>query len=142
MAQSLSANLTFKENANVAYDNSFVQISNNIRPLYAQATYLANASDIGVTLNAGSIELDLTALETIGNTTNTLLRSVTASNVNVPSFSIPPYDEVVLAYVGSTNNLQTVTYKKNSVTVLALTFTYSPNPPTLNDALLVNVKKV
>ena len=138
MPQSLSANLTFKENANVAYDNSFVQISNNIRPLYAQATYLANASDISI--NAGNINLDLTTLENIGNITNTLLRSVTASNVNIPGFSIPPHDEVSLAYVGSTNNLQTVTYKKSSNTILTLSFTYTPNPPTENDALLANVK--
>ena len=138
MPQSLTPNLSTKENVNVAYCNSFVEIANDIRPLYAQATYLANASDISI--NAGNISIDVSTLETIGNSTNTLLRSVTASNVNIPGFSIPPYDEVVFAYVGSTNNVQTVTYKKNSVNVLSLSFTYTPNPPTTNDALLVNVK--
>jgi len=142
MAQSLSANLSFKENPNVAYSNSFIQIANDIRPLYAQATYLANASDIGITLNAESLEIDLTTLESIGNTTNTLLKSVTAADINVPGFQIPPYDEIDLSYVGSTNNIQTANYKKNSTSVLSLSFGYIPNPPTTDNALLKTVKKI
>lgn len=72
---------------------------------------------------------------------NKLLNSLTASNIQVPGFSIPPYTEVNMSYVGSTNNFSTVVYKNNSTTVMSLSFTYQPNPPTTNDALLVNVRK-
>lgn len=73
--------------------------------------------------------------------TNKLLNSLTASNIQVPGFSVPPYTEVNMSYVGSTNNFSTVVYKNNSTTVMSLSFTYQPNPPTTNDALLVNVRK-
>jgi hypothetical protein len=74
--------------------------------------------------------------------TNSLLNTVTASNVQVPGFSIPPYTEVNMTYIGSTNNFSTVVYKNNTTTVMSLSFTYQPDPPTSNDALLVNVKKI
>ena len=60
---SLSANLIYKENSNVAYNNSFVEIKNDIRPLYAQASYLTNASDISVSLSANNINLNIEDIE-------------------------------------------------------------------------------
>lgn len=40
------------------------------------------------------------------------------------SFPIPAFDEQVFAYYGATNNIQTITYKKDGATVSTLTFQY------------------
>lgn len=40
------------------------------------------------------------------------------------SFPIPPYDQQVFDYFLATNNVQTITYKKDGATVAILTFTY------------------
>lgn len=42
---------------------------------------------------------------------------------SVPGLNIPPYDEIVLGYVGT--DVTTVTYKKSNVTVATLTLTYT-----------------
>lgn len=51
-----------------------------------------------------------------------------AGTIEPPSheggMSIPENDEQLLAYVGSTNNLATITYKKNGTVVATQTFTY------------------
>jgi hypothetical protein len=39
-------------------------------------------------------------------------------------FAIPPYDSTTYSYFGSTNNVETIVFKKNSVAVATLTFTY------------------
>lgn len=88
-----------------------------------------------VELTTDQINLDVDQVET-------LLNNLTSTNVKVPGFSIPPYDEISLSYYGSTNNLSNVSYINNSTTVLSLSFVYVANPPTTNDALLANVKKV
>ena len=181
-------------NVGMAETFSWIPIDNDAgRPIYARATYLANASDISIT--AGAISLDITdtnnkidTANTRINTTNTkldsltaiqndkqnqiitllhsvtgmavevdlntdqlelhvdgvetLLNNLTASNIKVPGFSIPPYDEINLSYYGTTNNLASVSYINNSTAVLSLSFVYTTNPPTANDALLTNVKKI
>ena len=58
---------------------------------------------------------------------------------SIQGFQIPEYDELALTYYGTTNNIATVVYKNNSVVVATLTLTYSVQPPTVNDANLVNV---
>jgi hypothetical protein len=58
---------------------------------------------------------------------------------NIQGFQIPEYDELSLTYYGSTNNIETVVYKKDSTVVATLTLTYSVQPPVSNDANLVNV---
>ena len=60
---------------------------------------------------------------------------------NLPGFGIPEYDSVELNYVGSTNNLSTVVYKRATTTVATLTFTYTTNPPTTDDADIATVTK-
>jgi hypothetical protein len=61
---------------------------------------------------------------------------------NIAGLNIPQHTEVTLNYVGSTNNLDTVVYKDGTTTVATLTFTYTPTqPPTANDALLLNVTR-
>lgn len=39
-------------------------------------------------------------------------------------FNIPAYDQQVLTYVGSTNNIQTISYLSGGQEVALLTFTY------------------
>ena len=58
---------------------------------------------------------------------------------SIQGFQIPEYDELSLTYYGTTNNIATVVYKKASAVVATLTLTYAVQPPTLNDANLVNV---
>jgi len=58
---------------------------------------------------------------------------------SLQGFQIPEYDELALTYYGSTNNIATVIYKNNSIVVATLALTYSVQPPTANDANLVNV---
>lgn len=91
-----------------------------------------------------SIDVDLTTDQINLNTdqVETLLNDLTGTNIKVPGFSIPPYTEINLSYYGATNNLASVSYINNSTTVLSLSFGYATNPPTSNDALLTNVKKV
>jgi len=57
----------------------------------------------------------------------------------IAGFEIPAYDEISISYYGSTNNISTVVYKKDSVVVATLTLTYSVQPPVSNDANLVKV---
>jgi hypothetical protein len=137
----LTSNLTAIENGNVAYNNSWIKIDNNLnRPLFAQASYLTNASDISI--SAGNINIDLSTLETLQQTNNSLLTNITSADINVPGFKIPPYDEINMDYVGSTNNLNIVTYKNNSTIVMTLSFAYVIQPPTENDAMLKTIKKI
>jgi hypothetical protein len=67
------------------------------------------------------------------------VESISTTLTNIQGFQIPEYDELSLTYYGSTNNIQTVVYKKDSTTVATLTLTYSVQPPVSNDANLVNV---
>jgi hypothetical protein len=64
---------------------------------------------------------------------------------NIAGLNIPQHDHVTCAYYASTNNLQTVTYKEGGSggqTVATINFTYTPTqPPTANDALLLNVTR-
>jgi hypothetical protein len=67
-------------------------------------------------------------------------RHLVLENLNIlKGFQIPEYDELALTYYGSTNNIATVVYKKDSTSVATLTLTYSVQPPVSNDANLVNV---
>jgi hypothetical protein len=67
------------------------------------------------------------------------VNSIETSLADLQGFQIPEYDELALTYYGSTNNIATVVYKKNSTSVATLTLTYSVQPPVSNDANLVNV---
>ena len=95
-------------------------------------------------INSASFQISLSAdqLETLVDNVENLLVSLTSSNVNVPGFSIPPYTEISLSYYTPTNNIKTANYFDNSTNVMSLSFSYLINPPTSDDALLVNVKKV
>ena len=92
-------------------------------------------SAIEVNLNTDQLELHVDDVET-------LLHDLTASNKYVPGFSIPPYDEITFNYVGSTDIFRTVTYLNNSTQVMALSFTYVTEPPTVGDAIIQSVKKI
>lgn len=69
------------------------------------------------------------------------------NNVNVkntPGFGIPEYDFTALTYVGTTNNLDSVTYRlggASGTTVGVLAFTYVGGTPSANDALVATVTR-
>lgn len=117
----------------------------NVITLLNQLT--ANTDDVENLITTSNTKLDvLTGVDYATSLkqekTNTLLDSITAANVNVPGFKIPPYDEIDMSYAGSTNNIETVVYKNNSTTVFSLSFVYVTNPPTVDNALLKTVKKL
>ena len=64
---------------------------------------------------------------------------------NLQGFQIPEYDEIDITYYEppevptATNNIKTVVYSNGGSPVATLTLTYSVQPPTANDANLVNV---
>ena len=63
---------------------------------------------------------------------------------NVAGLNIPQHDYLSISYYGSTNNIQTVTYKEGGAagqTVATLTFSYTTNPPTTDDATLASVTR-
>jgi hypothetical protein len=67
------------------------------------------------------------------------VNSIETSLAGLQGFQIPEYDELALTYYGTTNNIATVIYKKESDVVATLTLTYAVQPPTANDANLVKV---
>ena len=63
---------------------------------------------------------------------------------NVAGLNIPQHDYLSISYYSGTNNIQTVTYKEGGSTgqtVATLTFSYTTNPPTTNDADLAAVTR-
>lgn len=61
---------------------------------------------------------------------------------NIPGLDIPTHDYVSVAYVGVTNNIDTVTYKvggSGGTTVATVTFTYAGGVPAIDDALVETV---
>jgi hypothetical protein len=63
---------------------------------------------------------------------------------NVAGLNIPQHDYLSISYYSSTNNIQTVTYKEGGSggqTVATLTFSYTTNPPTTDDASLASVTR-
>ena len=73
------------------------------------------------------------------------VNSIETSIANLQGFQIPEYDELALTYYEppevptATNNIKTVVYSNGGSPVATLTLTYSVQPPTVNDANLVNV---
>ena len=58
-----------------------------------------------------------------------LLEALTSSSAivtvsNGSSFSVPDFDQQAFTYIGSTNNINTIVFKKDTVAVATLTFTY------------------
>lgn len=143
-------------NTGMAETLSWIPIEGAGRPLFAQASYLTNASDISLNLNAGDISIDNSGLETLVTETNskldtlatytdgveTLLTQLSSTSRYVPGFSVPPYDEIQFEYVDSTDIFRKVTYKQNSTQVMALSFTYVTEPPTTENAVIQSVKKI
>lgn len=61
---------------------------------------------------------------------------------NIPGLDIPTHDYVAPTYVGSTNNFNTVVYKKGGsggTTVATLTFTYVGGTPAADDARIASI---
>lgn len=63
---------------------------------------------------------------------------------NIGGLDIPQHDYISISYVGSTNNINTVTYKEggaSGTTVATLTFTYVGGTPSSDDADIATVTK-
>jgi hypothetical protein len=63
---------------------------------------------------------------------------------NIAGLNVPQHDYISVSYYGSTNNIQTVTYKEGGAsgqTVATLTLSYTTNPPTTDDANLESVTR-
>lgn len=132
-------------NPGMAETFSWVPIEGAGRPLFAQASYLTNASDIQINLDSltlGDLTVNTDDLEVISQQTNTLLTELTSSNKIVPGWAIPTYDQIDFEYVGSTDIFRKVIYKKSSTEVLSLSFTYVTEPPTVGNAIIQSVKKL
>lgn len=80
---SLVPALTTTYNVGMADTFSWVPIEGAGRPLFARATYLANASDISVSLSAGDLNVNLNDVENLVRESNTLLNALTAKNVDI-----------------------------------------------------------
>ena len=150
-------------NVGMAETFSWIPMEGAGRPLFARATYLANASDISVSLSASNLNINLADVENLIATTNTLVGVLTAtSNLadvenliattntlvgvltatsnRINGFVIPNYNRIANIYYGASNNLSKVDYKFNSTIVASLSFTYA-TPTSADGALLAEVIK-
>lgn len=100
----------------------------------------------GISLRGASIFQPVAGRDPAGN--SQLLLTDTAGRVqtvgSVPGLSIPPHDFVGLVYVGTTNNLASVTYKtggESGTVVATLTFAYVGGVPSANDATVASITK-
>ena len=113
---------------------SWVPVQGAGRPLYARATYLANASDISVSLSDSNLNINLVDIET-------LMTVLTGHTQRINGFIIPNYNRISNTYYGASNNLSRVDYKQNSTIVASLSFTYT-TPTSADNALLAEVIKI
>lgn len=104
------------------------------QPLGAKIYSLGGSSPVVHSTLAG------VPLGTVGNTEDGEIGlkviQIAARGGSVPGFEIPTYDQIVLDYYGSTNNLETVTYKLAGNTVAVLTLTYAAAGAADNDKLI------
>jgi hypothetical protein len=80
---SLVPALSTTYNVGMAETFSWVPMQGLDRPLFARATYLANASDISVSLSANDIVLNIDEVEDLLKESITLLNALTAKSVDI-----------------------------------------------------------
>jgi hypothetical protein len=128
-------------NVGMAETFSWVPMQGLDRPLFARATYLANASDITVALSANNIEIYVDELEDLAKRTNTLLETLTSTSNRINGFVIPDYNKIKNFYYGSSTNISSVQYLQNTTVVATLSFTYV-DPVSAESARLDEVIKL
>ena len=111
-------------NVGMAETFSWVPMEGAGRPLFARATYLANASDISISLSASDLVLNIDEVEGLLRQSNTLLSVLTSTSNRVNGFVIPDYNKIKNNYYGSSTNISTVQYLLNTTVVAELSFTY------------------
>ena len=111
-------------NVGMAETFSWVPMEGAGRPLFARATYLANASDISISLSASDLVLNIDEVEGLLRQSNTLLSVLTSTSNRVNGFVIPDYNKIKNLYYGSSTNISTVQYLLNTTVVAELSFTY------------------
>lgn len=67
------------------------------------------------------------------------LTSILAKTSLGSDFDIPAHDSLVIARVGSTNNIATMIFKMGVTTVATLTFAYAGGVPSADDAMLLSI---
>ena len=73
-----------------------------------------------------------------------LVKDGTYADVVVQGLSIPAYDHVTMTYIGTTNNLDTVVYRRggSSGTIVAtVTYTYVGGTPITDNARIATITK-
>jgi len=101
-------------NPSMAETFSWIPVEGAGRPLFAQATYLANPEDIKLSLSANNINVSLDQLELntdeLESLTRTVNASVTATNTNLQTFNRQLTAQVLtLTQNTSTVNLKSYT---------------------------------
>jgi len=146
LIKSLSALQLDKQNQLISLGNSLTALQLDKQDQLITLLHQLTANTDTLEINTDTLEPligSLTALQldkqdqliSLGN-------SLTASNIRIPGFSIPTYDEIDIQYFDNTNNIQRVSYFNNSTNIFSLSFTYIPNPPINDNAFLKNVKKI
>jgi hypothetical protein len=111
-------------NVGMAETFSWVPMQGLDRPLFARATYLANASDISVSLSANDIVLNIDEVEDLLKDTITLLATLTSTSNRINGFVVPDYNKIKNFYYGSSTNISSVQYLQDTTVVAELSFTY------------------
>jgi len=106
---SLVPALSTTYNVGMAETFSWVPMKGLNRPLFARATYLANASDIAVSLSANNIDIYVDELEDLARETNTLLNALTAKSVDI-DVNTDEVEDLIRESNTLLNNLTSVDY--------------------------------
>jgi hypothetical protein len=121
-------------NPNVAYNNAWIPVENQSRPLFAQATYLANASDLSLSLSASELNVNLEDIENLITSSNillsnsnTLLNDLTGKtvSVNTSALEVLLQDSNTLLNDLTGKDAVTVTLETSALTVFGVS---SSNP--------------
>lgn len=96
----------------------------------------------GITGTALEVDLNTDQLELHVDGVETLLHDLTASVRSIPSFSVPAYDRIDFEYVGTTDIYRRINYFKNSTQVMALSFVYVTEPPSVGNAIVQSIKRI
>ncbi len=111
-------------NVGMAETFSWVPMQGLDRPLFARATYIANASDLSVSLSAGDIVMNIDEVEDLLKDAITLLATLTSTSNRINGFVVPDYNKIKNFYHDDTTNISSVQYIQDTTVVAELSFTY------------------
>jgi hypothetical protein len=140
----LDLNTQFDETQSILYALTSIQTDKQDQMLTLLNALTSNTDELeDLAQTSNSLVDALTSIQTDKqDQILTLLNDLTGSNKYVAGWSIPPYDQIDLEYVSSTDILRQVTYSNQSTTVLSLSFVYVTEPPTSSSDPIKTVKKI